>query len=132
VSLDGASGPQLVILSPSSDGLTPGATYTLPAQGDAVAWGNLGGGADVAVGAGGQVVMIYDALGANPQTETVSVPFQVAGLAWAISFGTATAARRSRFSRRMEPSTSCSMEPQYTALTAADIPRSPCGAARKE
>ena len=81
VSIDGASGPRLVILSPSSDGLTPGASYTLPARGDAVAWGDLGGGADVAVGAGGQVVMIYDALGAHPQTETVSVPLQVLALA---------------------------------------------------
>ena len=41
----------------------------------------LGGGADVAVGAGSNVVMVYSALTANAQTETVTVPFQVQGLA---------------------------------------------------
>jgi hypothetical protein len=61
VSLDGANGPQLVILAPGSEGLIAGATYTLPARGDSVAWGNLGGGADVAVGAGANVVMIWGA-----------------------------------------------------------------------
>jgi predicted outer membrane repeat protein len=81
VSMDGPNGPQLAILAPGAEGLTAGATYNLPARGDAVAWGSLGGGADVAVGAGGNVVMIYNALGTNPQTETVTVPFQVKGLA---------------------------------------------------
>jgi Abnormal spindle-like microcephaly-assoc'd, ASPM-SPD-2-Hydin len=80
VSLDGANGSQLVILAPSAEGLTAGATYTLPDRGDSVAWGSLGGGADIAVGAGSKIVVIYGALSANPQTETVSVPFQVQAL----------------------------------------------------
>jgi hypothetical protein len=80
VSMEGAHGAQLALLAPSSQGLIRGATYTLPARGDAVAWGNLGGGADLAVGAGAHVVMIYNALAANAQTETVSVPFQVLAL----------------------------------------------------
>ncbi|HEY6768254.1 MAG TPA: choice-of-anchor D domain-containing protein [Candidatus Sulfotelmatobacter sp.] len=79
VSMDGPNGPQLTILAP--EGLPAGGTYNLPARGDAVAWGNLGGGADVAVGAGANLVMIYNALGASPQTETVTVPFEVKGLA---------------------------------------------------
>ena len=81
VSLDGASGPELVILSPSSSGLIAGATYPLPARGDSVAWGNLGGGADLAVGAGTNVVVIYSALSANAQTESVNLPFNVQALA---------------------------------------------------
>jgi hypothetical protein len=81
VSIDGPGGPRLAILGPSSRGLIVSATHTLPARGDAVAWGNLGGGADLAVGAGRHIVMIYNALGANPQTETVPVPFQVLALA---------------------------------------------------
>jgi Big-like domain-containing protein/List-Bact-rpt repeat protein len=80
VSLDGPSGSQLVILAPSPEGLTAGASYPLPARGDSVAWGNLGGGADVAVGAGANVVLIYNALEANAQTETVSLPFNVQAL----------------------------------------------------
>jgi hypothetical protein len=80
VSLDGPSGSQLTILAPSSSGLIEGATYPLPARGDSIAWGNLGGGHDVAVGAGSNIVLIYNALGANPQTETVTVPFNVMGL----------------------------------------------------
>ena len=69
-SMDGANGPELVILAPSRDGLTAGATYALPARGDAVAWGNLGSGADVAVGAGANLMMVYSALSKQPQTET--------------------------------------------------------------
>ena len=81
VSMDGPGGPSLAILAPSSRGLIVSATHTLPARGDAVAWGNLGGGADLAIGAGRHIVMIYNALGAKPQTETVNVPFQVLALA---------------------------------------------------
>jgi len=81
VSLEGSQGPQLVLLTPSAHGLIPSATFSLPERGDAVAWGSLGGAGDVAVGAGAHVVMIYNAVGANPQTETVSLPFQVAALA---------------------------------------------------
>jgi hypothetical protein len=81
VSLDGASGAQLVILHPTPAGLIAGATYTLPSRGDAVVWGNLDGGADVAVGAGANVMVIYNALRANAQTETVNLPFSVRALA---------------------------------------------------
>jgi hypothetical protein len=80
VSVDGANGPRLLILAPGFTGLIRGATHGLPARGDAVAWGHLGGGADLAVGAGSHVMMIYDALGARPKTETVAVPFQVLAL----------------------------------------------------
>ena len=80
VSTDGPNGPQLAILAPSVEGLIAGATYPLPARGDAMAWGNLGGGADFAVGAGSNVVMFYNALTTNPQTETVAVPFEIKGL----------------------------------------------------
>ena len=81
VSLDGPAGARLAILAAGSTGLTVVAIHTLPARGDTVAWGNLGGGADLAVGAGRQLVMIYNALGATPHTETLSVPFQVLALA---------------------------------------------------
>jgi hypothetical protein len=37
VSIDGASGPRLAILDPSSQGLTERATYPLPGQGNSVA-----------------------------------------------------------------------------------------------
>jgi len=80
LSLDGPSGSQLAILAPSTAGLTTVATYPLPARGDSVEWGSLGGGADVAVGAGSNIVMIYSALTSSAQTETVTVPFQVQGL----------------------------------------------------
>jgi hypothetical protein len=80
VSMDGPNSSQLAIFAPSSLGLMAGATYELPASGDSVAWGNLGGGMDVAVGAGSNVVLVYSALTANSQTETVTVPFKVQGL----------------------------------------------------
>jgi List-Bact-rpt repeat protein/Big-like domain-containing protein/centrosomal CEP192-like protein/HYDIN/CFA65/VesB family protein len=81
VSMDGPNGPQLQILNPSPAGLTDGATYNLPARGEAVAVGTLGGGTDIAVGAGNNIEIIYGSLGKSPQTETVNVPFQVKGLA---------------------------------------------------
>jgi hypothetical protein len=81
VSTDGPNGPQLAILAPSAEGLTSGGIYPLPARGDAMSWGNLGGGADLAVGAGANVAVFYNALASNPQTETVTVPFDVKGLA---------------------------------------------------
>ena len=80
VSLDGPSGAQLTILAPCSSGLIEDATYSLPARGDSIAWGNLGGGHDIAVGAGSNIVVVYNALTASPQTETVTVPFKVMGL----------------------------------------------------
>jgi hypothetical protein len=81
LSMDGPTGSQLAILAPGKGGFTTLATYPLPARGDSVAWGSLGGGLDVAVGAGTNVVMVYGALSANVQTETVTVPFQIQGLA---------------------------------------------------
>jgi len=81
VSTDGPNGPQLAMLAPGAEGLTAGAIYPLPSRGDAMEWGSLGGGADLAVGAGTNVVMFYNALATNPQTETVAVPFEVKGLA---------------------------------------------------
>ena len=91
VTLDSPSGSQLAILDPSakslssqgltSQGLVLRATYPLPAQGNSVAWGLLGGGLDVAVGAASNVVMIYGALTSKPQTETVTLPYQVQRLA---------------------------------------------------
>lgn len=80
VSVDGASGPQLVILAPGLAGLTTSAVYPLPVRGTTIAWGNLGGGADVAVGAGGHVVLVYNALGATSQTEEIAVPYRAAAL----------------------------------------------------
>jgi hypothetical protein len=81
VSLDNPNGSELAILTPSTTGLIPGASFPLPASGDSIAWGNLGGGADIAVGTGKNIAFIYNALSAKPQTETVTVPFQVMGLA---------------------------------------------------
>ncbi len=81
VSLDGAGGPRLAILNPGSGGLAEGATYTLPARGNSVAWGNLGGGADAAVGAGTNVVLVYNALNASAQTESINLSFTVQALA---------------------------------------------------
>ncbi|MGA8213798.1 MAG: Ig-like domain repeat protein [Candidatus Sulfotelmatobacter sp.] len=81
VSLETKSGWQLAILNPSAAGFTAGATYPLPARGDSLAWGNLGGGADIAVGAGTTVVMIYAPLGAHSQTETVNISYEVHALA---------------------------------------------------
>ncbi|MGA3193555.1 MAG: hypothetical protein ABSD39_01005, partial [Terriglobales bacterium] len=81
VSTDGRKGPQITILMPGSAGLSAGQTFSLPARGTSLEWGTLGGGADLAVGAGSSVVVIYNALLANPETETVSLPFQVRGLA---------------------------------------------------
>jgi hypothetical protein len=80
VSLDNPNGSELAILSPSSGGLEASASYPLPAPGDSIALGNLGGGADVAVGAGKNIAFIYNVFSSKPQTETITVPFQVMGL----------------------------------------------------
>jgi hypothetical protein len=80
VSMDGRGGAKLQILAPSPQGLIAGAAYRLPAQGDSVAWSDLGGGADLAVAAGSSVFVIYNALSANPETETVALPFQAHAL----------------------------------------------------
>ena len=81
VSLDNPNGSELAILSSSTGGMIAGATHPLAAPGDSVAWGNLGGGADIAVGAGKNIALIYNVLSTKPQTETITVPFQVMGLA---------------------------------------------------
>jgi hypothetical protein len=80
VSLSGGSGPELRILAPGPAGLVAGASYPLPAQGDSVGWGTLGGGLDVAVGAGSHVEIVYGPLTSKPQTETVDLTVKVAAL----------------------------------------------------
>jgi hypothetical protein len=80
VSVDGEQGPELRILAAGAKGLTPAATFPLPAPGDAVVWANLGGGGDLAIGAGSYIEIIYNALRASSETETVKVPFAVEGL----------------------------------------------------
>ena len=80
ISLDSPGSPQLAVLAPGVRGFTILATFPLPARGDAVAWGRFGGKGDLAVGAGNNVVVIYGALGANPQTETVNLAYQVQAL----------------------------------------------------
>ena len=80
LSTDGDGGVELRILAPGAAGLTASARYPLPARGDAVLWGDLGGGADVAVGAGNHIAVIYNPLKDNAQTEIVSLPFKVEGL----------------------------------------------------
>jgi hypothetical protein len=81
VSTDGRSGPQVTILAPGAAGLTAMQTDSLPARGESAAWGGLGGGMDLAVGAGSNIVLIYGALRPNPQAETVKLPFQVKAVA---------------------------------------------------
>lgn len=80
LSIDGEHGPELVILAPAAEGPVHETAYPLPARGDAVLWGNLGGGADVAVGSGSHILIVYNVLERNPKTETVDVPFKVEGL----------------------------------------------------
>jgi hypothetical protein len=80
LSMDGPAGSELAILDPSAHSLSVRAIYPLQAQGNSVVWGRLAGGLDVAVGAGSSVVLIYGPLAAQPQTETVTVPYQVQGL----------------------------------------------------
>ncbi len=77
VSLESSTGEELAVFSPSAEGLAPLATFPLPARGDSIAWGNLGGGSDIAVAAGSNIAIIYNALTPKAQTETVTVPFAV-------------------------------------------------------
>ncbi len=81
VSTDGRSGPLVNLLAPGIGGLVAERTFSLPARGVSLAWGSLGGGVDLAVAAGSNVTMIYGALSANAQTETVPVPYAVQALA---------------------------------------------------
>lgn len=81
VSIDTPAGSELDILAPGAEGLSVQATYPLPARGDSVAWGNLGGGSDVAVGAGSNIAIVYNAISPKAQTETVTVPFSVQAIA---------------------------------------------------
>ena len=80
VSTDGRSGPQVTILAPGTGGLNVVQTYSVPESGTSLEFGMLGGGIDLAVGAGSNIVVIYNALSPNAQTETVSVPLQVQAL----------------------------------------------------
>lgn len=80
VSMDGPRGAKLQILTPSPQGLIAGTTYRLPERGDSVAWSYLGGGADLVVAAGSNVVVIYNALSATPQTEMIALPFEAQAL----------------------------------------------------
>ncbi|MGA2048002.1 MAG: hypothetical protein ABSG96_09920 [Terracidiphilus sp.] len=85
LSIDGAHGPELQILAPGRAGLLSEVAYPLPGRGDAVLWGDLGGGADVAVGAGSHIAIFYNPLKGNPQketlqTETIDLPFKVNSL----------------------------------------------------
>jgi hypothetical protein len=81
VSMEGPKGAEVRILAPSSHGLVAGAQFKLPERGDSIAWGDLGGGADLAITAGSDVVVIYNALSVKPQTEAVKLPFSALGLA---------------------------------------------------
>jgi hypothetical protein len=74
-------GDRVAILAPSTHGLTAVGTYPTSAQATSLAWGSLGSGLDVAVGAGNNVMLIYSPLSQNPETETVTLPFAVQALA---------------------------------------------------
>jgi len=75
VSMGGSTGAKVQIFAPSSQGLIAGTAYKLPEWSYSVAWSDLGGGADLAVAAGPNVVVIYNALSAKPETEMVTLPF---------------------------------------------------------
>jgi hypothetical protein len=81
VSLESSTREGLAIFSPSAEGLAPLATFPLPARGNSIAWGSLGGSSDIAVAAGSNVTIIYNALTPKPQTETITVPFSVQAIA---------------------------------------------------
>jgi hypothetical protein len=81
VSLESSTGEELAVFSPSAEGLAPLATFPLPARGDSIAWGSLGGSSDIAVAAGSNIAIIYNALTPKAQTETVTVPFGVKAIA---------------------------------------------------
>jgi len=80
VGMDGYGGPQLAVLAPGTHGFTMMGTYIVPSTPKSVVWGTLGGGADIAVGSGSNVVIVYGALSAKPQTETVSLSTNVQAL----------------------------------------------------
>jgi len=81
VATDGYGGPQLMVLAPSAHGFKTVGSFILPSVAKSVVWGTLGGGADIAVGSGSNVVIVYGALTAKPQTETVSLSTGVQALA---------------------------------------------------
>ena len=76
VSMEGNNGPELRILVPGEDGLSEGRSYALPARGTSVAFGDLGGGWDVAVAAGHSLVTIYKPLTDESKTETTDLGFK--------------------------------------------------------
>ncbi|MGC2301658.1 MAG: FG-GAP-like repeat-containing protein [Acidobacteriaceae bacterium] len=77
VSVDG----RVAVLAPSTQGLTEVGSYATPALATSLAWGSLGSGLDLAVGAGSNVMLIYSPLSGNRETETVTLPFAVQALA---------------------------------------------------
>ncbi|MGD0366704.1 MAG: FG-GAP-like repeat-containing protein, partial [Acidobacteriaceae bacterium] len=81
VSIDGPEGLRVAILAPSAHGLTEVGSYATPGQATSLAWGSLGGGLDLAVGAGSNVMLIYGPLSQNPETESVTLPVAVQALA---------------------------------------------------
>ncbi|MGA9984537.1 MAG: Ig-like domain repeat protein, partial [Acidobacteriaceae bacterium] len=81
VSLEGPEGLRVAILAPGPHGLTEVGSYPTPGPATSLAWGSLGGGLDLAVGAGNNVMLIYGPLGSNPETETVTLPVSVQALA---------------------------------------------------
>ena len=81
VALDGPSGPQVVLLTPGKAGFTTVGSYPLPALAASMKWGTLGRGADLTIGAGSNVVIVYGALSANPQTETIPLTYGVEAVA---------------------------------------------------
>lgn len=81
VSIGGTGGPEVMILAPGPQGLHPVAAFATPAPAKSLAWGRLGGGADLAAGAGDSILLIYNALSPRPQTETVGLDFAVSALA---------------------------------------------------
>ncbi|MGA8108612.1 MAG: hypothetical protein WB974_04215, partial [Acidobacteriaceae bacterium] len=76
----GLKGARVAILAPSVHGLTMVASYPAPAPVTSLVWGPLGGGLDLAVAAGSNVMLIYGPLTRNPQTEIVGVDFSVRAL----------------------------------------------------
>jgi hypothetical protein len=66
VSVEGPEGPRVAILAPSTNGLNEIGSYPTPVPATSLVWGSLGGGQDLAVGAGSNVMLIYGPLSRNP------------------------------------------------------------------
>jgi hypothetical protein len=81
ISMNSSNGSELAIFDPSTEGFSAGATFKLPASASSIAWGSLGAGSDIAVAAGSNIFVVYGALSAKPQTETINLPFEARALA---------------------------------------------------